>query len=171
MANGVLHNPKIMDAILSGRKIILLVAVGFTAVIFFTTKSNFLQDISAWFGKDITFNERTAIWGIALQYIVSHPLIGAGPVLTFDMGWGVNMTHAHCLYLNVFAHYGVFTLLAVIVSVWNALKKTDSIPSTVYYTLFLYLIGSIIEVYSLNSLFLFCVILGCYNSNPKNKAY
>lgn len=169
MVNWLFQNPKIVDAVLRGRKIILFAAVGFTAVIFFTQKSNFLQGISAWFGKDITFNGRTAIWGIALQYIANHPLIGAGPVLTFDMGWGVNMTHAHCLYLNVLAHYGVFALLAVIMCVWSALKKTDSIPSTVYYTLFLYLIGSIIEVYSLNSLFLFCVILGCYNSNPPNK--
>lgn len=171
MINGILHSPKIMKVILSGRKIILLVGIGFTAIIFFTTKSGVLQDISAWFGKDITFNGRTAIWGIALQYIKNHPFIGMGPVLIFDMGWGVNMTHAHCLYLNLFAHYGVFALLAVIVCVWSALKKTRSIPSEVYYTLLLYLMGSIIEVYSLNSLFLFCVILGCYKSNLKDRVY
>lgn len=170
MIDRVLHNPKLMETILSGRKIIILVAIGFTAIVFFTTKSDLLQSISAWFGKDITFNGRTAIWRIALQYITDHPLIGAGPVLTFDMGWGVNMTHAHCLYLNIFAHYGVFALILVITMVWSALKRTKAVPSAVYYTLFLYLIGSIIEVYSLNTLILLCVILGCY-SNTVEKRY
>ena len=169
LVNGVLHNSKIMNTILSGKKIILFVAVGFIALIFFTTESNILQNISAWFGKDITFNGRTAIWGIALKYIAEHPFIGAGPVLTFDMGWGVDMTHAHCLYLNVCAHYGVFALAAIIFCVWNALKRSNLIPSIVYYSLFLYLIGSIVEVYSLNSLLLFCVILGYYGSNLKNR--
>ncbi|WP_277031403.1 O-antigen ligase family protein [Sharpea azabuensis] len=170
MIDRVLHNPKLVETILSGRKIVILVAIGFTAIVFFTTKSDLLQSISAWFGKDITFNGRTAIWRIALQYITDHPLIGAGPVLTFDMGWGVNMTHAHCLYLNIFAHYGVFALILVITMVWSALKRTKAVPSAVYYTLFLYLIGSIIEVYSLNTLILLCVILGCY-SNTVEKRY
>lgn len=162
------RNPKIISAITSGKKGILIVAATFIAVIFFTTKSNMLQDISAWFGKDITFNGRTGIWAIAVDYIVKHPVIGMGPVLIFDMGWGVNMTHAHCLYLNIMAHNGIFALLLIGVIVWSSLKKPDVKLSQAYCSLFLYLIGSIVEVYSLNSLLLFCVVLGCYNSNRRN---
>lgn len=165
LINIVMQNPKIMNRFLGGKKIFYIVTISFIIVIFFTTRLNFLQEISKWFGKDITFNGRTAIWRVAIKYIVEHPFFGAGPAITFDMGWGVNMTHAHCLYLNVFAHYGVLAVMCLLIIIWNALKKTKVVPIVVYFILLLYLIGSIVEVYSLNLLLLLCVVMGCYVQN------
>ena len=167
MANMIIHNQKIMNHFIGGKKIFYIIVFGFIFVVFFTNRSNILQEFSEWFDKDITFNGRTAIWESAIRYIAESPFFGAGPVLIFDMGWEVKMTHAHCLYLNIFAHYGVFALITLLIGIWNVLKKTNTIPIEVYFGFLLYLIGSIIEVYSLNSLLLFCVILGCYRNEEK----
>lgn len=157
-----------MEYLIGGKRVFFIVAAAFIFIIFFTTQSSALQSFSEWLGKDITFNGRTAIWLIALNYIKARPFIGMGPALTFDMGWGVNMTHAHCLYLNVCAHYGIVALLCLISCIWSVLKNARRIPIQVIFSLFLYLIGAIIEVYSLNTLFLFCTVL-YYFSNKVGK--
>ena len=163
-----IKNEKIMEYLIGGKRVFFIVAAAFIFIIFFTTQSSALQSFSEWLGKDITFNGRTAIWLIALNYIKARPFIGMGPALTFDMGWGVNMTHAHCLYLNVCAHYGIVALLCLISCIWSVLKNARRIPIQVIFSLFLYLIGAIIEVYSLNTLFLFCTVL-YYFSNKVGK--
>ena len=165
-----IKNEKIMEYLIGGKRVFFIVAAAFIFIIFFTTQSSALQSFSEWLGKDITFNGRTAIWLIALDYIKAKPLIGMGPALTFDMGWGVNMTHAHCLYLNVCAHYGILALLCLIFCVWSVLKDARKISIQVIFSLFLYLIGSIIEVYSLNTLFLFCLVLNYFSDKTGVKA-
>ncbi|NJP41559.1 O-antigen ligase family protein [Oscillospiraceae bacterium HV4-5-C5C] len=163
--NAVVKNDKIMGYLIGGKRIFIIVAVIFTFITFFTGQLYTLQSFSEKLGKDITFNGRTAIWPIALAYIKSRPLIGMGPVLIFDMGWGVDMTHAHSLYLNVCAHYGIISLLCLAFGIWNVLKNARRIPIQVIFSLFLYLIGAIVEVYSLNTLFLFCVVLSYFGDN------
>lgn len=170
LVNVAIKNERIMEYLIGGKRIFFIVVVAFIFIIFFTTQSSALQSFSEWLGKDITFNGRTAIWLIALDYIKAKPLIGIGPTLTFDMGWGVNMTHAHCLYLNVCAHYGILALLCLIFCIWSVLKDARKIPIQVIFCLFLYLIGSIIEVYSLNTLFLFCLVLNYFSSKTGIKA-
>lgn len=170
LVNMVIKNERIMEYLIGGKRIFFIVSAAFIFIIFFTTKSSALQSFSEWLGKGITFNGRTAIWLIALEYIKAKPLIGMGPALTFDMGWGVNMTHAHCLYLNVCAHYGILALLCLIFSIWSVLKDARKIPIQVIFSLFLYLIGSIIEVYSLNTLFLFCLVLNYFSSKTGVRA-
>lgn len=167
IVNVVIKNEKMMDYLIGGKRIFFIVAFAFIFIIFFTTQSSVLQSFSEWLGKDITFNGRTAIWLIALDYIKAKPLIGMGPALTFDMGWGVNMTHAHCLYLNVCAHYGIVALLCLVFCVWSVLKNTRRMPIQVLFSLFLYLIGAIIEVYSLNTLFLFCLVLTYFDNKTR----
>lgn len=164
LVNAAIRNKRIMGYLIGGKRIFFIVVAVSIFIIFFTTQSRALQSFSEWLGKDITFNGRTAIWLIALGYIKARPLIGMGPALTFDMGWGVNMTHAHCLYLNVCAHYGIFALLCLILCVWSVLRNARKIPIQVIFSLFLYLIGSIIEVYSLNTLFLFCLVLSYFSN-------
>ena len=159
--NIIVHNQKLLNFFIGGKRLFLLVAIGFVFVVFFTTRSNVLQEFSEWFGKDVTFNGRTGIWIVALNYIKDNPLFGAGPVLVFDMGWSVYMTHAHCLYLNICAHNGIIGLSCLIYILWNVLKNAKKIPLVVIFSLFLYLIGSIVEVYSLSTLLLFCMVLNC----------
>ena len=159
--NIIVHNKKLLNFFIGGKRLFLLVALGFVFVVFFTTRSNVLQEFSEWFGKDVTFNGRTGIWIVALNYIKDNPLVGAGPVLVFDMGWSVYMTHAHCLYLNICAHNGIIGLSCLIYILWNVLKNAKKIPLVVIFSLFLYLIGSIVEVYSLSTLLLFCMVLNC----------
>ena len=159
--NIIVHNKKLLNFFIGGKRLFLLVALGFVFVVFFTTRSNVLQEFSEWFGKDVTFNGRTGIWIAALNYIKDNPLFGAGPVLVFDMGWSVYMTHAHCLYLNICAHNGIIGLSCLIYILWNVLKNAKKIPLVVIFSLFLYLIGSIVEVYSLSTLLLFCMVLNC----------
>lgn len=168
LINIIIHNKKILNFIIGGKRLFLLVAIGCVFVVFFTTRSNILQEFSEWFGKDITFNGRTAIWMVALEYIKDNFWLGAGPVLVFDMGWNVYMTHAHCLYLNVCAHYGIIALLCLIFCIWNALKNARRLPIQVIFSLFLYLIGSIVEVYSLNTILLFCTILNLFSNQFQN---
>lgn len=161
LINIIVHNQKLLNFFIGGKRLFLLVAIGFVFVIFFTTRSNVLQEFSEWFGKDITFNGRTGIWIVALNYIKDNPWFGAGPVLVFDMGWSVYMTHAHCLYLNICAHNGIIGLSCLIYILWNILKNAKKIPLVAIFSLFLYLIGSIVEVYSLNTLLLFSMVLNC----------
>lgn len=161
LINIIVHNQKLLNFFIGGKRLFLLIAIGFVFVVFFTTKSNILQEFSEWFGKDITFNGRTGIWIVALDYIKDNPWFGAGPVLVFDMGWSVYMTHAHCLYLNICAHNGIIGLSFLIYILWSVLKNAKKIPLVVIFSLFLYLIGSIVEVYSLNTLLLFSMVLNC----------
>ena len=161
LINIIVHNQKLLNFFIGGKRLFLLIAIGFVFVVFFTTKSNILQEFSEWFGKDITFNGRTGIWIVALDYIKDNPWFGAGPVLVFDMGWSVYMAHAHCLYLNICAHNGIIGLSFLIYILWNVLKNAKKIPLVAIFSLFLYLIGSIVEVYSLNTLLLFSMVLNC----------
>lgn len=161
LINIIVNNQKLLNFFMGGKRLFLLVAIGFVFVVFFTTRSNVLQEFSEWFGKDITFNGRTGIWIVALNYIKDNPWFGAGPVLVFDMGWSVYMTHAHCLYLNICAHNGIIGLSCLIYILWNVLKNAKKIPLVAIFSLFLYLIGSIVEVYSLNTLLLFSMVLNC----------
>lgn len=161
LINIIVHNQNLLNFFIGGKRLLLLVVIGFVFVVFFTTRSNILQEFSEWFGKDITFNGRTGIWIVALNYIKDNPWFGAGPALVFDMGWSVYMTHAHCLYLNICAHNGIIGLSCLIYILWNILKNAKKIPFVAIFSLFLYLIGSIVEVYSLNTLLLFCMVLNC----------
>lgn len=61
----------------------------------------------------------------------------------------------------IYVHNGIIGLSCLIYILWNVLKNAKKIPLVAIFSLFLYLIGSIVEVYSLNTLLLFSMVLNC----------
>ena len=60
LINIIVNNQKLLNFFMGGKRLFLLVAIGFVFVVFFTTRSNVLQEFSEWFGKDIPLMEELA---------------------------------------------------------------------------------------------------------------
>ena len=151
--------------LIGGKKMFAVVAVIFIILVFMSAEGNWFVLLSEALGKDITYNGRTALWAKALSYIQQHPIWGMGPSIVLDVGWGVVMTHAHCLYLNICAKYGVLAVILLVLIIWKSFSQTKTIPWIVYVCFVLYLLCSIVEVYSTFTLFFFCAVL--YHVKPK----
>jgi O-antigen ligase len=156
----ILIKRKLIEKIFSGRNLLVLVVAIFLFVVFFSTNKNIVKIITTWLGKDVTFNGRTALWTLCLSMIKLHPIIGSGPSLVLDVGWGVTMTHAHDLYLNIATKYGLPAFVMLLMILIHTFRNSkDSKMPLAWYALALYLVGSVVEVYSTNTLFLFCMTL------------
>lgn len=166
----ILVRQKLIEKILTGRNLILIVVGVFLFVVFFSSNRTIVVNITSWLGKDITYNGRAALWATALSSIQHHPLIGTGPSLVLDVGWGVTMTHAHDLFLNIATKYGIPAVVLFIVCIIRTFQRSRGSGAALsYYVLALYLVGSIVEVYSTNTFFLLCVTLALWENKRANK--
>lgn len=168
------------EKLITGKRIIIGVGVTFAFVVFFSQNSVFTEYITNLLGKDITFSGRSAIWIIAIEYIVKSPVLGNGPAIKFlPERWTIYMTHAHNLYLDIAAKYGItalgiaiYTIIKALIPArydWKISKNTNNlmmkhskIPALAYFLFALFLLGSVIEVYDYMFLFAFCTILYSY---------
>lgn len=167
--------------LITGKRIILGVSVAFTLIVIFSQNSGFAEYVTFLLGKDITFSGRYYIWMIAKNYIVESPILGNGPLIEyFPEGWAIHMTHAHNLYLDIAAKYGIVALSIALCTVVAALIPTlfdfklkgnsvksktlySKMPDLVYLLFGLFLLGSIVEVYDYMLLFTFCMLLYSFN--------
>lgn len=162
----ILVRRRLIEKIFSGRNLFLLVAVIFLFVVFASTNSSIAVNITTCLGKDITYNGRTALWAEALSIIRNNPIFGTGSSLVLDVGWGVTMTHAHDLYLNIAAKHGIPAVILLVLCIIRTFRYSKGAGvQLAYYSLALYLVGSVVEVYSTDTLFLLCVTLAIWGEN------
>lgn len=169
----------IFKKIITGKRIIIGVGAAFIFLVFFSQNSVFTEYITRLLGKDITFSGRSAIWIIAINYIKNSPILGNGPAIEFlPERWTIYMTHAHNLYLDIAAKYGIIALGITVYTIIKALIPTrhdlkinknyskvehSKIPALAYFLFALFLLGSVIEVYDYTFIFAFCILLYSYN--------
>ncbi len=158
--------------LMNGKLLLVVLVVAFLFIIFMSQNSFITEYIVEFLGKDITFNGRTAIWAEALAYIRSSPLFGAGASIIFMQGlWESSMTHAHDLFLDIAAKYGLITLVIFVYCIVLVFKtgfyKTKErrlqmeVPPILLWTFMIYLIGCIVEVYRYQFTLFFCIFIYC----------
>ena len=161
---------KVKRIFIGRKRLFFIFIIVFLYIILLNRNGTFSVFINQMIGRDLTFSSRIFLWEIAIEYITKNPVFGMGPdVVYFPSNFTEPMTHAHNLYLNIAAKYGLPALvLFLVIIIWiylvnnKKIKSRDNILLSVYVILTLYLIASIVEVYLLHYLFMVFIILSSF---------
>lgn len=114
-------------------------------------------------GRESNFSMRTYVWGSAFEVIQQNPLFGAGK--DGDLTFYGRQTHAHNIYIDYAAKYGLITLgvfILLVIAISNRIRQAKSKEAMLVcaFFMFIMLIHSLFDVMPvpmLSLLFLYCV--------------
>ena len=150
-------------------KRILLIAyviIFFIFVIFNQLGINFIADfVNNFLQKDITFSGRTLIWMNSINIFLSSPIWGHGATASGNI---VGNLSAHNILLQILVENGLIGLISFLYIFFVTLRgrsNSDRRINTVsYVVIFSIMVSMLGEVYSLEYLFTFLIIIYIYGS-------
>lgn len=147
---------------LANARLLFLLGIFLTLFIIFSANHELIKTIVNMVGRDTSYSGRDTLWEQALEMFVEHPFIGNGIFSEFQLKSGVWASHAHNLYLDIMAKYGVFPLLILIgtiVLIISSFSKTKNrrlanLAGVCLFTILLHNIFDDIAIYVLVLLFI-----------------
>lgn len=131
-----------------------------------------LEGLLELMGRDSTFSYRTLLWKQAILYIISFPFFGAGYNISFSLGT-IHTDHTHSTFLDLFAKYGVITLIAFMVMIIVVYKdilrikyKPLGFSLGMFFLIYLFYIG--FNDYNYNFIILTIMLLHGFSNEISN---
>lgn len=81
-----------------------------------TTNNSFIQKIVELLGRNATYSGRDVQWQQALRMFAANPLLGNGIFSRFQLRDGTWSGHAHSVYLDMLAKYGILPFLIFVLT-------------------------------------------------------
>lgn len=82
-----------------------------------------IELITGSIGRNVTFTGRDMLWTSAVYQFASSPVFGVGQNATFMLSNGTEATHAHSLFLDIMAKYGLVTAIPLFALFICMIKK------------------------------------------------
>lgn len=167
---------RIMSKVFNYWVLLTIYAVLFSLIVILSQTVLF-QSVLMMFNEDITFNGRTIIWSVGLQYIAQKPLFGYGTTALGDFMiteyYNQRALPAHDEILNILYQGGFFALffyIVLFVIVGKAVSRSSnfSIRWLVSVTVFLFLCLTITEIQSQKAILF--LVLGMAYQAVENEA-
>ena len=141
-------------------------------VLFNNLQITFVSDfVTYFFKKDITFSGRTVIWMKALNEFLNSPIWGQGATLTGNM---IGNLSAHNIILQILLENGMIGLLLFFnifnVTILKDYSKNNRLYKIGYMVIFSIMLSLFGEVYSLEYLLSFLLIISAVKNKRKIRA-
>lgn len=147
---------------LANAKLLFVFSVFLTLFIIFSANHEVIKSVVSMLGRDTSYSGRDVLWEQAIEMFLSHPFMGNGIFSEFQLKTGVIANHAHSVYLDIMAKYGIFPLVflfgTIILIIFRFSKsrnrKLVNLMGVFLFTILLHNIFDDIAIYVLVLLFI-----------------
>lgn len=104
-------------------KLLFVFCILLTLFIIFSANHVVIKTIVEMVGRNTSYSGRDKLWEQAMEMFMENPFIGNGIFSEFQLATGVWATHAHDVYLDWLAKFGIFPLVIFLVTTLMILHK------------------------------------------------